>query len=122
MNALVSVIIDNFWFIFSVLLIVSIFGYRIYNFFKAPTEQQLVQIKAWLLSEVILAEKEFGAGTGKLKLSIVYNEFISKFPWIAKIMTFESFSRYVDDALGEMKELLNDDNYAKLNIQNGSDK
>jgi len=122
MNALVSVIIDNFWFIFSVLLIVSIFGYRIYNFFKAPTEQQLAQIKAWLLSEVILAEKEFGAGTGKLKLSIVYNEFISKFPWIAKIMTFESFSRYVDDALGEMKELLNDDNYAKLNIQNGSDK
>lgn len=122
MNALVSVIIDNFWFIFSVLLIISIFGYRIYNFFKAPTEQQLAQIKAWLLSAVILAEKEFGAGTGKLKLSIVYNEFISKFPWIAKIMTFESFSRYVDDALGEMKELLNDDNYAKLNIQNGSDK
>ena len=57
MNALVSVIIDNFWFIFSVLLIVSIFGYRIYNFFKAPTEQQLAQIKAWLLSAVILAEK-----------------------------------------------------------------
>lgn len=80
MNTLVSVIIDNFWFIFAVLIIITVFGYRIYSFFKTPTKQQIAQVKVWLLSAVILAEKEFGAGTGRIKLSAVYNEFVSKFP------------------------------------------
>ena len=71
-----------------------------------PKSEQVKQIKGWLLGAVTLAEAEFGSGTGKIKLSVVYDSFIEKFPWIAKVLTFEKFSEYVDEALVEMRKLL----------------
>lgn len=60
----------------------------------------------WLLTAVSEAEKEFGAKTGTLKLHHVYDWFISKFPTLAKFMTFEEFGKMVDTALEEMRHLI----------------
>ena len=58
---------------------------------------------SWAVTE---AEKELGGGTGKLKLRQVYDLFVTRFPWLAKIVSFELFSDMVDDALDEMREML----------------
>lgn len=72
---------------------------------KSKAERYKI-IRAWLLQAVLLAEKEFGSGTGRLKLSAVYDKFCERFPWLTKIVSFEVFSKYVDDALEEMREIL----------------
>ena len=69
-------------------------------------EEKYEQVRGWLLQAVILAEKEYGSGTGKMKLSSVYDSFCHALPWIAKTLTFEAFSEYVDDALEEAKDIL----------------
>lgn len=76
------------------------------DFFKANREKQIENVKEWLLYAVTLAEKELGSGTGKLKLRQVYDMFTARFPWLAKIITFNKFSEMVDEALVTMNELL----------------
>lgn len=71
-----------------------------------PSEEQQAKIKQWLLLAVTLAEKEMGAGTGRLKLAHVYSLFLDKFPAIAPVVPFELFSKWVDEVLVQMKELL----------------
>ena len=63
-------------------------------------------IKEWLLYAVSIAEKELGSGTGKLKLRQVYESFIVKYPVISKIVPFEVFSVWVDEALDEMRDII----------------
>lgn len=53
------------------------------------------------------AEKELGSGTGQLKLRQVYDLFLQRFPAIAKRISFETFSYWVDRALIDMREMLN---------------
>jgi hypothetical protein len=52
------------------------------------------------------AEEEFGSSTGQLKLRYVYNLFITRFPGISKLISFETFSMLVDEALKKFKEML----------------
>ena len=77
-----------------------------YKFFSLSKEERYAQIKAWLLQAVLFAEKEFGGQTGQLKLSYVYDQFCKTFPWLAKIIPFSMFSKFVDQVLEEMRELL----------------
>ena len=91
----------------------------IVRFFKQPTEKQLESIKEWLLWATTEAEKRFGSGTGKLKLRYVYDLFAETFPWLAKIVSFETFSKLVDSALGDMNNLLASNNAVQLYV-NGS--
>lgn len=76
------------------------------RFFKCGTKKQLEKVKEWLLYATSLAERELGSGTGKLKLRLVYDMFIVRFPWISKLMSFDSFSALVDESLEEMNKLL----------------
>ena len=78
----------------------------IFAFFKSPSEMQLRKVKAWLLLAVTQAEAELGSGTGKLKLRFVYDLFITKFTWIARVISFEMFTDLVEDALDEMRDML----------------
>lgn len=71
-----------------------------------PTEEQIENIKEWLLYAVTVAEQELGGGTGQLKLKYVYDMAIDKFKWLSFI-PFETFSGWVDEALEIMKEMLN---------------
>ena len=99
-------IIQN-WYTILVILVFIVGGTTaVVRFTKLTKAQRIDQIKGWLLQAVILAEAEFGSGTGRLKLSAVYDKFCARFPWLAKIISFEAFSGYVDKVLIEMRELL----------------
>lgn len=78
----------------------------IVKFIKLPKEQQLANVRKWLLWAVCQAEKELGGGTGQLKLVKVYDMFVAQFPVLAEWVTFEAFSGMVDEALEEMRGLL----------------
>jgi hypothetical protein len=64
------------------------------------------KIEVWLLQAVIQAEKQLGSGTGKVKLSFVYDMFLTRFPVVSKLISFNTFSSLVDEVLVTMRELL----------------
>ena len=99
-------IIDN-W---SLLVVLACAGVVVFMYVKKfvnmPTEEQIAKVKEWLLYAVLEAEAEFGGGTGQLKLRYVYDLFLSKFPDVAKLISFEMFSKLVDEVLEQMRHLL----------------
>ena len=101
-----NTVIDNWALIVALVCMVVTVAVAITGFFNQPTKQQLAKVKEWLLYAVTMAEKELGGGTGKLKLRYVYDLFLTKFSWLARLITFEQFSVLVDEALAEMKRLL----------------
>lgn len=76
------------------------------HYWGLPTAQQIAAIKEWLLWAVTQAEADLGSGTGQLKLRYVYDMFVAQFPWAAKVISFELFSKMVDEALDKMREML----------------
>lgn len=68
------------------------------TFFKQPTGTQIDNLKEWLKYAVVEAEKALGEKTGQLKLRMVYDMAIQKFPWIS-VVSFDMFSSWVDEAL-----------------------
>lgn len=97
---------DN-WSLLVILAAFLIVGYLKFKKFSGlPSQEQQAKIKEWLLYAVITAEKEYSQGTGKLKLAFVWSLFLDKFPSIAPVITFEIFSNWVDEALVEMRKLL----------------
>ena len=91
-------------------------GVSIVKFFKKPKDQQIKDLKEWLLYAVVKAEKYLGSGTGELKLRYVYNLAISKFPFVSVFIPFETFSKYVDEALDQMKDILDKNETCKKTI------
>ena len=97
----------NYWYvIIGIIAVLAMIGIVIYKFAGLPTKSQITKIKEWLLFAVTKAETELGEKTGQLKLHTVYDLFISKFPVAAKLVSFETFSSWVDEALDEMKKML----------------
>lgn len=99
-------IINNWYIIIAILAAIAAAGGVAYRYFKQPSTEQLAKVREWLLYAVTEAERELGGGTGKLKLRQVYDLFVTRFPWLAKIVSFETFSGLVDDALDEMRAML----------------
>lgn len=99
-------ITENWFVIVAIAAMGGSIGYAIYTFCKMPSEKQLKKVREWLLYAVTTAEKELGAGTGKIKLRYVYDMFVARFDWLAKVITFDMFSMMVDDALEQMKAML----------------
>lgn len=77
-----------------------------YRFVNWPTAEQLKKVREWLVYACLQAEKELGSGTGQMKLRMVYDMFLTKFSWLSKLITFEHFSTLVDEALVEVRHLL----------------
>lgn len=71
----------------------------IIEFVKLPNENKIANVKEWLKYAVTEAEKALGSGTGQLKLRWVYDLAVKQFPWISQLVTFETFSGWVDEAL-----------------------
>lgn len=113
-------IINNWLAVLMALVVVCAASIYIYKFFTSSKEEQIATVRRWLLWAVIEAEKEFGSGTGKLKLHSVYDMFVSTFPWMVNVISFKTFSNMVDDALDEMNELLSN-NLAIFNYVEGTD-
>lgn len=87
------------------------------TFAGLPTEAQLAKVKEWLLWAVTEAEKDLGGGTWKLKLRQVYDLFVTRFPWLAKLVSFELFSDMVDEALEQMREMLDTNEAVKAFVE-----
>lgn len=98
--------IQNWPILVALLAVAVVISAAAYRFIKLPTTEQLAKVREWLLYAVTEAEKDLGAGTGKLKLRYVYDMFVATFPWLVKVVSFDLFGELVDDALEEMRNLL----------------
>lgn len=99
-------LVENWHTIAVILAIIIVAIVYVIRFFRSGKSAQLANVKEWLLYATTQAEKEFGSGTGKIKLRSVYDKFCVRFPWLAKVVTFSQFSSFVDDALKDMNNLL----------------
>lgn len=101
-----TLIMDN-WYIFVGIGAVAVAaGLAVGKFFCLPTTEQVEKAKQWMLWAVTRAEAELGGGTGQLKLRLVYDMFIERFPAIAKAVSFDTFMAWVDESLEDMREML----------------
>lgn len=99
-------ILSNWYLLVAAFAIAFIVGFAVWAFIKLPTNSQIDALREWLKYAVTLAEKELGSGTGQLKLRMVYDLFIQKFSYLAKFISFETFSGYVDEALSWLNNQL----------------
>lgn len=115
----INFILENWYIILALCAAGTAAGFAVYHFAKQPKADQLKKVHEWLLWAVVEAEKALGSGTGQLKLRRVYDLFVVRFPWLAKIVPFEMFGKMVDDALDEMRELLDNDEAVAAYINGG---
>lgn len=113
--------IDNWFVIVAVVAIVAALVVAIVKFIKSGKASQIANLKEWLLYATTEAEKALGSGTGKLKLRTVYDMFLLKFPWLAKIISFDTFSGLVDEALEDMNDLLTNNSAVQLYVNGPSE-
>ena len=99
-------IINNWFIILGLIAIMACAVLLCYRFVNWPTAEQLKKVREWLVYACLQAEKELGSGTGQMKLRMVYDMFLTKFSWLSKLITFEHFSALVDEALVEVRHLL----------------
>lgn len=110
------------WFIAVAFLAVGfVIGIQFKNFVSQPRESQVTKVKEWLLWVTTEAEKALGEGTGQLKLRYVYDRFLEKFPDLAMIVSFDIFSKWVDEALERMKHLLSTNKAVKEYVERADD-
>lgn len=98
----------------------------IHKILTSPSDEVLNNVVQWLVGAVTDAEKDFGGGTGALKLRQVYDLFLIRFPKIAHLISFEMFSVLVDEALEIMREMLKNNPKVKAYVdgegaKNGSE-
>lgn len=103
-------LIDNWYMIFIISAIFFVCGYEASKWIKKPNSQKIENVKSWLVWACIEAEKHLGGGTGQVKLREVYDAFVTKFPAIADIVSFETFGNWVKDALAQAEHLMNTNN------------
>lgn len=97
---------ENWYLVIVAIAAIVVAGATLYGFIKTPKSAQLEKVKKWLLQAVIEAERQLGAKTGQVKLSLTYDMFVGRFPAVASFISFETFSRLVDEALEKMRAML----------------
>lgn len=110
--------IEDIAVIIGILAVIAVISYSIYRFIKLEKAKQLEIIMEWLTYAVMRAEKELGSGTGQLKLRYVYDLFLNKFKFLAKIITFKQFSYLVDEALDVMRTMITNNKQIQDYIKN----
>lgn len=96
--------------IFLILVIIGLISF----FIKKGNVQKL------LVYICLKAEKKFGAKTGQIKLREVYEWFVTKWPVLSLLISFNEFSKMVDIALEEMRHLI-DTNMQIFDYVNGKE-
>ena len=76
------------------------------KFMKLSKEQQIENIKQGLVFACLEAEKMLGGKTGQVKLRYVYDLFVSKYKFISCLIPFDTFSKWVDDSLIDMRNMI----------------
>lgn len=106
MTNVIMWITNNWVVVVGLIALIAALGIGIITFIKLPTSTQKEKIQKCLLAWVIQAERELGGGTGKVKLSTVYGAFVTAFPILKNFISFKKFSDLVDEALEEMRKML----------------
>lgn len=101
-------VVENWFLIVALAAVVGGIAAAVYKFAGLPTEKQKAKIMEWLVWACVEAEKELQSGTGQLKLREVYNMFcaVPAFSVAAKMLSFDTFEKWVKDALVTAKEML----------------
>ena len=102
----ITFIMENWYLFVGIGAGFAVIGLAIGKFLSLPTATQIEKAKEWMLFAVTKAEAELGSGTGQLKLRLVYDMFVERFPWLAKAVSFDTVSAWVDEALDDMREML----------------
>lgn len=110
-------IVNNWFIVLGFMCVGGVIGIEIYKFVNKPTPEQLKKVKEWLIYAVSIAEKELGSNTGALKLRQVYEMFVLTFPTIANLISFEMFSGLVDEALEQMRKMLEENKAVRSFIE-----
>lgn len=112
--------IANYWpLLVALVAVLAVAIFAIYKFAKQPRPQQLAKVREWLLYAVTAAQKQFGSGTGQIKLRYVYDMFVGRFPVVARIISFETFSIMVDEALEKFREMLSSNKKIEAYVSEG---
>lgn len=107
-------IIEN-WSLLVVIAAIIFLGIVYCNrFLRLPSDEKLDLVRQWALFIVIEMEKTYGQGTGSLKLAAAYDAFIKAFPDLVPLVSFDMFSKIIDEALERMRHLLS----TNLDIKN----
>ena len=103
-----------------ILIIIAIgAGAAIYNFIKLGRERQIENIKEWLVFACLEAEKLLGSKTGQVKLRYVYDLFVSKYKFMSYIVTFETFSEWVDESLVNVRNMIETNDAVRKIVKGG---
>ena len=73
---------------------------------RKPSKDAVESVKSCLLNWVVQAEAMFGSGTGRVKLSDVYSQFVAAYPNLVGSVPMDTFSEWVDEALDNMRNML----------------
>ena len=103
---MMTLLMEYWWLAIAILAILIIAFMFLITYINLPNSKKATKVKEWLLFAVVQAEKELGSGTGQLKLRYVYNLALSKFPIFIKLIPFELFSSFVDGALQQLENLI----------------
>ena len=90
------------------------------KFCELSHKQKKEKVREWLVYAVTKAEASLGGGTGQLKLREVYDLFIQRFPKIANSVSFAEFSRWVDEALIDMRKMLEQNQAVSKLVKGGA--
>ena len=112
-----TLLMEYWWLVIVILAILVIAFMFLITYINLPNSKKAKKVKEWLLFAVVQAEKELGSGTGQLKLRYVYNLALSKFPIFIKLIPFELFSNFVDEALQQLENLIEDSEGVKKYIE-----
>ena len=114
---MIALLMEYWWLAIVILAILVIAFMFLITYINLPKSKKARKVKEWLLFAVVQAEKELGSGTGQLKLRYVYNLALSKFPIFIKLIPFELFSSFVDGALQQLENLIEDSEGVKKYIE-----
>ena len=114
-------VLTNALLILAVVLVICGSLWMIWDLARKPKEEQIDQLREWLLWAVTLAERELGCGTGVLKLRYVYDMFVERFPTLSGMISFDWFSELVDDALEQMRGMLATNQAVKAIVEGDAD-
>jgi len=74
------------------LIALMILVLAVVKFCQKSREEKIDIVIHWLRVIVYEAEEALGGGTGQLKLARVYRITIDRFPWIAKLYSYDDFN------------------------------
>ena len=90
------------------------------KFIKNPKGKQIKKIREWLIFVCLQAERELGEKTGQAKLRYVYDLFLTRFIWLSLFISFDTFSKLVDEALVTVRKMIESDEIIREYVKGDS--